>query len=509
MNNEMVKLNDPPVSPAREPVAAQPRPGSRVALYCTLNLLFLVLLCFCGAFSGPPGHNPLPYLFLLFALCTYPLVMVRESNGRYSLLVIAGPVMFLFFGVNDLLSYFMELKGRFHSQDESLFTQGELVILGGLLCLFLGYLLAALACMGKRRLPFNSDWKTGHSALFGLFCLGIGLYATYLAQISVDYSQKVDMGSNATLIVLGRMMEPVGAVLVTYAYLKRKSTFMLALVLAIAAVKLPIGIILNSKEIGMTFAATFIITLWVYNGKVPARWIALFVLVVIVYFPLSYAYRAALGSKRLSVSKSLGQADTMVEKALAGNNSKRASQSGIDLFAARNDYKTLVEIIVSKAGTKVKFQEGHTLAELPYAFIPRMVYPGKPVVSVGQLFNREFHISADRNTYISTSFLGEMFWNFGWAGALLGMLVMGFFWGVIGSVANIRERATAAKVLILISAVYLLILRFETGLAQQTILFMRSCLIIFLLHLIFKVREGRGLDVVIHRGVPGCPAASP
>jgi hypothetical protein len=128
--------------------------------------------------------------------------------------------------------------------------------------------------------------------------------------------------------------------------------------------------------------------------------------------------------------------------------------------------------------------------ELPFVFVPRLIYPGKPTVSVGQLFNREFRISLDKNTYISTSFLGEMYWNFGWTGALLGMSCMGFFWGVIGSVANIRERATVAKVLILITAIYMLILRFETGIAQQTILFLRSCLIIFLLHMFLKDRKG-------------------
>jgi uncharacterized membrane protein YGL010W len=83
-----------------------------------------------------------------------------------------------------------------------------------------------------------------------------------------------------------------------------------------------------------------------------------------------------------------------------------------------------------------------------------------------------------------------MYWNFGWTGALLGMSCMGFFWGVIGSMANIRERTTVARVLILITAIYLLILRFETGIAQQTILFLRSFLIILVLNTFLKDRQG-------------------
>jgi hypothetical protein len=463
---------------------------SRIGIYCLVNFLFLVLLLILNAFGSRSGHDPMIFVCLLFALCTYPLIMVKETNGRYCLLVVAGPIMFLFFGFNDVLSYCMELHGRFQSPESSIFTQGEMVILGGLSSLFLGYATAAKILKRKRNLPFKSDWKTGQAVVIGFLCLVIGLYATFLAQISVDYSSKVDMGSgsDAALMVLGRMLEPVGAVLVSYAYLKTKSFRLLLLVLAIAAIKLPIGILLNSKEIGITFAAIFIMTNWIYTGKIPLRWISIFALVVIIYFPLSYAYRTALGSKRLSVSNSLDQTDALVEKAMSEK--KKNSTSGIDSFASRNDYKTLVELIVSKAGKSVSFQGGHTFVELPFVFVPRLIYPGKPTVSVGQLFNREFRISLDKNTYISTSFLGEMYWNFGWTGALLGMSCMGFFWGVIGSVANIRERATVAKVLILITAIYMLILRFETGIAQQTILFLRSCLIIFLLHMFLKDRKG-------------------
>ena len=468
---------------------------SRIAIYGLLNFLFLVLLLIFAAFGGRSGHDPLPYLFLLFALCTYPLIMVKETNGRFCLLVVAGPLMFLYFGVNDLLSYFMHLHGRFESPEGNIFTQAEMVILCGLSCLFIGYSLAVTIFKHTRRLPFKADWKTGPAVVMGLLCIGLGLYATFVGQLSVDYTQKVDFGgqTNAALIVFGRMIDPVGAVLISYAYLKTKSFRLLLLVLAIAVLKLPIGILLNSKEIGVAFSAIFLMTHWIYTGKIPFRWISIFLMVVIIYFPLSYAYRAALGSKRLSVSKSLDQTDDLVNKAM--DERKKQSTSGVDSFAARNDFKTIIEIIVAKTGNKVKFQGGHTLVELPYVFVPRLIYPGKPSVSVGQLFNREFRLSADRNTYISTSFLGEMYWNFGWSGAFFGMLCMGFFWGVIGSVANIREQATVAKVLVLICAIYLLILKFETGMAQQTILFVRSCLIIFILDFILKTETRQFLII--------------
>jgi hypothetical protein len=316
------------------------------------------------------------------------------------------------------------------------------------------------------------------------------LYATWIAQTSIDINQKftVENQAAAALIILGRMIEPVGAVLLSYAYMKTKSSKLLLLILAIAAAKLPVGIILNSKEIGVSFGAIFIMTHWIYTGRIPYRWLIIFTMILVMYFPVSYAYRASLGASNLTVSKSMDDIDELLEKA-EKYKKKDETASGIRKFASRNDYKTMIDLIVNKAGKTVRFQGGHTLLELPYAFVPRLIYPGKPIVSTGQLFNREFRISLDKNAYISASFLGELYWNFGWSGALLGMLGMGIFWGLIGCVANIREQASIAKMLVLISAIYLLIVRFETGIAQQTIQFMRSLVIIYVLDIIIRNRQ--------------------
>ncbi|NVN98849.1 MAG: hypothetical protein HXX17_05945 [Geobacteraceae bacterium] len=465
----------------------------RLGTYCMANLLFMVLLLIFRAFSVQNGHDPLPYLFLLFALCSYPLVMVKEPTGRFCLLVIAGPLMFLFFGFNDLLSYFMELKGRYLSPAEDLMTSAEMVILSGISSLFIGYALAILGIKQKGRPAFSSDWKTWQIITIGLICTVVGVYATWIAQISVDLNQKflVESQIDAGFMILGRMVEPVGAVLLSYAYMKSKNFKLLLLILVIAAVKLPIGIILNSKEIGISFAAIFIMTHWIYTGRIPYRWVIILSVVIVVYFPISYAYRASLGASNMTVSKSMDDIDQLFVKA-EKYKKKDETASGIKKFASRNDYKSMIDLIVNRVGRTVRFQGGHTLAELPYAFVPRLVYPGKPAVSTGQLFNREFHVSLDRNSYVSASFLGEFYWNFGWAGTLLGMFCMGFFWGVIGRVANIRDHASVAKMLILISAIYLLIVRFETGIAQQTVQFLRSLLIIYLLDVLLRIFRGGG-----------------
>jgi len=420
--------------------------------------------------------------------------MVKEPSGRYCLLVVAGPLMFLYFGANDLLSYFLELQGRYVSFEDTIFTNAELVILGGIAALFIGYVVAVKILGQSKRMPFSEDWKTVNIVSLGIFCVVVGFYATYLVQIAVDDQQNVNLGNSysAALKIFSRMLEPFGAVLLSYAYLKTKNFSLLLLILAIILVKLPLGMILNSKEIGVSFLATFLATKWVYEGKIPYRWVAIFVLIVVVYFPLSYAYRQTLQTRSLSVLKSLQSVELLVDTSLKKRVKEKKPFEGLDRFVGRNDFKTILELTVNKTGKDVPFQRGKTLVALPYIFIPRLFMPDKPDFSVGQIFNQQFKISASKVTFISTTFLGEFYWNFGVVGALTGMFCTGLFWGGIGCVANIRDKISVTRLLILISAIYTLILKFETGIAQQNILFIRSCLSILILHLIFKKYQKTG-----------------
>jgi hypothetical protein len=465
------------------------RQWRRVGVYFLAILLFFMLMLVFEVFSMRSGHDPFPYLILLFALCALPVILVKVPNGRYSLLVVAGPILFMFYGVCDLVTYFLKIPDYYQAPVGAIFTAAELGILSGLSCLFLGYAAGARYLGRASQRKLTSDWKTANIVLFGLLCIGIGIYATWIFQTSVEFSNtKVNYGSplQFALLLLGRMLEPIGSVLLSYAYLKTRSFSFLILLLAIAAVKLPLGLILNSKEIGISFILLFLMSTWIYNGCIPLRWLTIAMLVFIFYFPLSYAYRTTLGAHHLSVSKSLNSTDENLAKAMKENEKSGGLAAGISSVAGRNDLKTLMEIIVAKTGKSVRFQRGHTLAELPFMFIPRMAWSEKTKVSVGQLFNREFRISANPNTYISTSFLGEMYWNFGWSGVFIGMFFTGIFWGGIGSITNISEHATVTRVLILVSAIYLLVLRFEAGIAQQIILFLRSTAIILLFHMVLR-----------------------
>jgi hypothetical protein len=146
--------------------------------------------------------------------------------------------------------------------------------------------------------------------------------------------------------------------------------------------------------------------------------------------------------------------------------------------------KASVEMIVNGTEKGVPFQDGYTLTPILAAFIPRLIWPDKPDVPTGRLVNKAFTFAEQEETYISPSHIGEMYWNFGWAGVLVGMTVVGALCGIVARF-NLGECRTVTRLLIFIVTVNQIIHGFESSIAACYVIWMRSLAVIGILHLVF------------------------
>ena len=142
-----------------------------------------------------------------------------------------------------------------------------------------------------------------------------------------------------------------------------------------------------------------------------------------------------------------------------------------------------VQMIVEKTGTDVPYQNGYTLTPILATFIPKIVWSDKPDVPTGQLINNEFHLS-DSDIYISPSHLGELYWNYGWPGVVIGMSIIGGILGVVGGFFNMAQRKTVTRLLVTVVTIKQLVTGFESAIAPSYVVWARSMAGIGLLHLI-------------------------
>jgi ABC-type glycerol-3-phosphate transport system permease component len=133
----------------------------------------------------------------------------------------------------------------------------------------------------------------------------------------------------------------------------------------------------------------------------------------------------------------------------------------------------------------VAFQEGYTISPILEAFVPKIIWSQKVRIPVGQFFNKQFRIVEGDEVYISPSHLGELYWNFGWSGVVLGMAVIGAICGWIGAAYNLAEFQSVTRVLVTVITIKQLIVSFESSISDCYVVWLRSLVGIALLHVAF------------------------
>lgn len=481
----------------------RPRSGRNTGgtYFLVLNFVFLIAVFLLALLGHASGHNPVLYLVLLVALLSSPLLFARSVTGPYMVLSISAPFFFVMFGMGDLVAYLSDASSVQVGRTDSILTYGEMGVLVAFLCLILGYAGAVGTLRFKSGRWFVAEWPAPTTLIVGLVFFTIGMIATFVFSVRFSMFQmhapRMDaLALNA--IVLGRMVGELGEILLAYVLVRARSKAVIILILTLMVCKIPLGIVLNAKYIGISFVMAYLVVAWIYNKKIPWKGILVGGLAVALMFPLAYQYRAYMGKYYVSVGETLEDISGNLDKALSKEVAEQQKRglidsllAGLESIAGRADMKPTVELIMARAGTDRPYQKGYTLTPLFYVLIPRFILPDKPDVPVGRLFNQEFNISTSPDTWISTTFIGELYWNFSWSGIVIGMFIIGYSLGAVGSLTNMDSRTNVVRILVVLITIATLVFKFQTGIAQQYSIFIRSLIIIMLLHVLFGRRKSK------------------
>jgi hypothetical protein len=121
---------------------------------------------------------------------------------------------------------------------------------------------------------------------------------------------------------------------------------------------------------------------------------------------------------------------------------------GDTLFKRSFDQNMGAAFIVGEV-RKGGFLDGASMEYLKAVFIPRFLWPDKPMMSRGYWFSAYVGVSEyedEHNSSTAISPAGEMYWNFGIPGVVVGLFIMGGLFGILWrfSGTNPFERAWTA-----------------------------------------------------------------
>lgn len=472
-------------------------PVNRPALYVFTNVL-LAAVVVIGSGVHSTGQHPL-YVILLFAICSTPIFEKTAVNGPYALLYLFSLDYFLMFGALEVRNYVLGLRDVASSLSADQGSGGvldtaELVILLGGVAVQISYRAACRAFLKPGLSVSPKDWSEQTLVVAGI--------ALWIVCTKLDWDLSVHILADATnaavkrgfgalggvqlgIYMLARMTQPLSILILAYAQCRYKRPMMAPLVLVVVLFQLVFGFIIDFKTEALIGGVLVVLTNLLVNGRVPKAWVALMLIVVAVGFPLLQANRVVRNEHAETHSDVAQNLSNAFSQALHAEDKVNSGKDRAQTALERLTLKGSVEVVVRGTAAGVPFQHGYTLLPMVMAFIPRLLYPDKPSIPTGQIMSRQFHLSESEDTYSSPSHLGELYWNFGWSGVLVGMTLVGLLLGFIGAKFNLAEAATVTRVLIVVVTIRQVILASEGEIATQYIVWMRSLLGIGLLHWVF------------------------
>jgi hypothetical protein len=279
------------------------------------------------------------------------------------------------------------------------------------------------------------------------------------------------------------MLQPLGFLLLAYAWRATKSTFLFMVIIAMISVQVLFGFVIDIKGMALTGGVLVIVTIMLVEGRIAKSWLIAGAIFVYLAFPVFQAYRAVI-TGNVARTDVLSNLDQTLDRVLAAKESVNSGSERAQTFFERLSLKGSVQMVVEGTARGVPFQHGYTLEPLLSTFLPRILWSDKPDIPTGRLVNKEFNVTDQEETYISPSHLGDLYWNFGWPGVLLGMSSIGLLLGCVGRL-NLVERKSVTRLLIIVVTVQLLVEGFEGAIATSYVVWLRSVAAIGLLHWMF------------------------
>ena len=470
---------------------AEELPYRRIGLYALVNVTFIVLVILLASIGA--SNNPrVAHVILLFLVCSSWIIDLNGLNGKYALLAIFQSFYFVSFALGDFNNLIL---GKSTEALPSLLSLTEAVILAGGVMLMIGYRAAVAYAAQHPRTAVQLDWRPSTTLTVGVVMWVVGTlsmfyWGVFIVTDTTIEATKEGLAKLSPLAIaanlLAGMLQPFGILLIAYAWRTSKSKWLLPIVVAVVLVQIVLGFVVNIKSLAMIAGILVIVTCVFVDGRLPKAWIAAGVVFVIVGFPILQASRSEVhGERHIARSTILENLGSTLGIALAAKDRVNTGEDRALTFLERTSVRGSVQMIVERTGEGVKFQNGYTLVPLLSSFIPRLLWPDKPDVATGRIVNKEFNVSEYEDTFISPSILGELYWNFGWAGVILGMALIG---GAVGSLASRYDLSRGRSVtglLVLVLTTKQLIVGFEGTFAPEYVVWFRSLAAIAILHVLF------------------------
>jgi hypothetical protein len=292
--------------------------------------------------------------------------------------------------------------------------------------------------------------------------LGVGLIAQFgFASLTghfgyignVKASVSTASGYGQYLAIAGECV-PLAVVAAAIRAYRTRSLWAWLTLLVLFATAIAAGAVAGGKESFVVVILAVIIPHTVIRGRLPAGVIVAAVLFfMLIVIPFNQAYRAsARGAVTLSTSQAVAVAPAIASRVAATDISMAVLGKSASYLAERIRTIDTPAIIMQRTPGEIPYASPADLLIDPVTdLIPRIVWPGKPILTPGYQISQEYFL-LPAQVYTSSDVTPEadLFRHGGWFPLVLGMFLLGCGIRILDEAADLRRGVHGAFLIILL-----------------------------------------------------------
>jgi hypothetical protein len=362
--------------------------------------------------------------------------------------------------------------------------RGQITVLIGMAALFVGYLATTLLFpvrdLQRRR---AADWPLSALLIVTVGMLGIGWG---IVGMSILGLMPAGLGSGFRS-TLGSSVIYANVLLVIALVRHRFRPALPILFITVPMVAI-LGLGTGSKTATLLAPATVALTMMLLGGRIRLRWLIIGILAMTLLYPISNFWRDEITPYRSGVVYLVTHPQQAVGQVFAFVSSTKSEDyvaTGFFATLARLDGLGILSVIVRDTPGISPYQNGRTLMLFVYAFVPRVLWPEKPMIPIGAWITAVYGPGPHIQSFTAPTWLGDFYLNFGNAGVFFGMLLYGVILALFQARA-LGPGASAAAILAAVIVMTQVVLRLEGTFAHTLSSTAFALVPIILIHTLVK-----------------------
>jgi hypothetical protein len=220
-------------------------------------------------------------------------------------------------------------------------------------------------------------------------------------------------------------------------------------------VAIGMGALAGGKQSFVVAILAVIIPRAVVRRRLPAGAIVaaiLFFLLIVIPFNQAYRTSARGGATTLSVGQALSSAPATAGQVVTGDLSAAVLSQSVGSLTQRIRTIDTPAIVMQRTPSEIPYASPGQLLIAPVTdLIPRILWPGKPILATGYQISQEYYwLPAQIYTSSAVTPEGDLYRHGGWVPLIVGMFLLGCAMRILDELTDLRRGVHGALLIVLL-----------------------------------------------------------